>query len=768
MQVIGYADRLSVQPDERIEVMVSSYAPRYRADVVRLLHGDEKPIGPGFKSEPVESAIAGERPGRVQKIRRGSYVRVPHDGRLALDGALTLQLWVRPTTPGKPLQSLISGPGYGLSLHDGRLELSVGEDALRLDVPVALNTWYFAAATYDAASGAARLTLQPVDATALGLGGTADGTLATGGPSGAADGAGDVLIAGEQIEEDGEQIVGNLYNGKLDAPRVFSRALGEDELARLAAGEDPTAIDGLVAAWDFSRDITSSAVTDASSSALHGQAVNMPMRGATGWNWTGRETAWTHAQDEYGAIHFHDDDLDDARWDVDFAWDVPADLPSGVYAFHLQALDADLPADAPEAEREDYVPFFVRPRTGRPTARIAFLAPTFSYLAYGNEHVLAPEEVRAMMAQAGMVDIETFRYPAAPQDVYIVDNELLSLYDIHSDGSGVCYSSRMRPVLNMRPKYDMAGLNHGEGSPHQFGADLCIVDWLHEHDYAFDVITDEDLHHDGLELLKPYDVVITGSHCEYWSEEMMDAGEAYLDGGGRMMYLGGNGMYWVTQLDRENGHTVEIRRRGPSTRVWEPAPGESHLSTTGELGGLWRYRGRAPQRWLGVGFTAVGSDKGKPYERQPQSFDPRAAFIFEGVGDDELIGDFPNLINGYGAAGFEIDRVDPALGTPHHTLLLATATGFSDVYQAASDDILISDSAQGGTVSPFVRADMVFLEHPNGGAVFSTGSIQWAGGLGIDGYDNNVSRVTRNVLERFLSEEPFPEPTVNTEEAANA
>lgn len=34
----------------------------------------------------------------------------------------------------------------------------------------------------------------------------------------------------------------------------------------------------------------------------------------------------------------------------------------------------------------------------------------------------------------------------------------------------------------------------------------------------------------------------------------------------------------------ETGTSIEIRRRGPATRMWEPEPGEAHLSSTGELG----------------------------------------------------------------------------------------------------------------------------------------------------------------------------------------
>ena len=54
-----------------------------------------------------------------------------------------------------------------------------------------------------------------------------------------------------------------------------------------------------------------------------------------------------------------------------------------------------------------------------------------------------------------------------------------------------------------------------------------------------------------------------------------------------------------------------------------------------------------------------------------------------------------------------------------------------------------------------VRADMVFFEGPKGGAVFSTGSIAWATSLCHRNADNNVSRITENVLRRFLDGAPF-------------
>jgi N,N-dimethylformamidase len=107
----------------------------------------------------------------------------------------------------------------------------------------------------------------------------------------------------------------------------------------------------------------------------------------------------------------------------------------------------------------------------------------------------------------------------------------------------------------------------------------------------------------------------------------------------------------------------------------------------------------------------------------------------------------------------ELDRFDHRLGTPPHALLLATATGFSDSYQHVVEEVESSDSKQGGTISPFVRADMVYFECPKGGAVFSVGSITWCGSLSYNGYQNPVSRITHNVLRAFAHSERIETPT---------
>ena len=119
----------------------------------------------------------------------------------------------------------------------------------------------------------------------------------------------------------------------------------------------------------------------------------MPMRAVTGPGWTGREVDFRAAPDEYDAIHFHDDDLDDAGWATDFALEVAGDWPSGVYAAHLSAGDFD-----------DYVPFVVRPPAGGSANRVALLLPTLTYMAYANEHMMGDYVTRRSPAYVAATD----------------------------------------------------------------------------------------------------------------------------------------------------------------------------------------------------------------------------------------------------------------------------------------------------------------------------------------------------------------------------
>ena len=746
--LIGYADKLSVQPGRSIKFMVSAEDHgAYSAGLVRLISGDANPDGPGFKQASVDSAIDGEYPGRKQEIHAGSYIVVPHDAALENLGSFCLAAMIWPTTPGKVLQGLITKwcddtrAGFGLVIDEhASVALMLGDGEGRVEVhgagkPLGVRRWYFVAASYNAVSGRVRVDQRPLveypfsdDAASvetvanISVGGCPDVPLIV-----AAHGLG----SGSPSPE-----IGGHYNGKIDGPRLYGRALTEQEIDVLAGdfSGHPFAKDQ-VAAWDFSRDISSTTIHDNSSNQMHGEAINLPARAMTGHNWTGEVMDWRQAPEQYGAIHFHDDDLYDAGWEADFELVVPDKLMSGVYAVHLRA-----------GSHEDYIPFFVRPPKGTATAKAAFLVPTATYLAYANDHGTVDGR-NAQLLAGRLVEL-------TPENLVLNDRPEYgnSLYDAHLDGSGTCYSSRLRPILNMRPKFTWwCG---GIGSElWAFNSDTHITDWLEAIGHDYDVITDEDLHSEGVALLAPYRVILTGTHPEYYSTAMWDAMRDYLHGGGRMMYLGGNGFYWRIAFHEKLPGVIEVRRNENGIRAWAAAPGEYYQSFDGEYGGLWRNLGRPPQVLCGTGFVAQGFDVSSCFRRLPDSFDPRARFIFEGIGDDESIGDFGLL--GGGAAGLELDAVDPALGTPPHTLVVASSENHTDTYLLVPEELLQSMPNNSGTQNDRIRADMTFFETSNGGGVFSTGSIAWCGSLAHNDYDNNVSRITGNVLKRFLSDEPL-------------
>ena len=161
---------------------------------------------------------------------------------------------------------------------------------------------------------------------------------------------------------------------------------------------------------------------------------------------------------------------------------------SGVYALRLRA-----------GGFEDHTPFFVRARPGH-EATVALVLPTASYMAYANEHLAAA----GPMGQAIIGHTPALQ----PLDLLLMEHpELgLSMYELHADGSGVSFSSRRRPIVNMRPRHRFSFLGTW-----QFPSDLYLVDWLEHRGYDYNVLTDEDLHRDGVQALRPYRAVMTGN-----------------------------------------------------------------------------------------------------------------------------------------------------------------------------------------------------------------------------------------------------------------
>jgi hypothetical protein len=517
------------------------------------------------------------------------------------------------------------------------------------------------------------------------------------------------------------------FNGGLDSVR-------SDTVERNAANFN------LWAHYDFSVRIPTDTVFDKSVARRHGVLINAPTRAVKGHDWDRSKPDWTKVKYGYGAIHFHEDDLDDAAWETDFHLTVPEDAVSGAYTVLVKAVDRDA---------EDFITFFVRPKRRAADGsgpRAAMVLSTFTNLAYANEHMW-DESRESHMELAGGVRIHKnhhWRRMARRTDLG------LSLYDVHRDGSGTVFSTSKRPILNIRPGY----IDWAFHRPRKFSADLFMIAFLERQlgKGGYDILTDHDMHIGGVETIAPYDVVITGCHPEYPSLRLFDAYTAYAKRGGSIMYLGGNGFYWTSEMDVERSHRLEVRKGDQGCRSVTLPAGERIHSLTGMQGGLWRSRGRPPQVLFGIGSCACGSGPGVPYKPTTLGTTSSAiSWIWRGVTRDAA-GNLPLIgIEGFGgdASGDEIDRFDYDLGTPTNAILVASSTGRDNSFAVFNEEIMFPMVNTLGTTCDKVRSDMVYYETDAGGAVFSVGSINWYCSLAWEDFNNDVATVTWNVLEEF-------------------
>ena len=745
LPLTGYADRLSVRPGETIKFhTANATGASVAASLVRVICADPNPAGTGIKLESLPVATTQISVPTVQSLSRGSYAVVPASAPLQSLQSVTLVATIQPTSPagaGRTIMSMLDLKRGGIALaldRHNRVAVSIGTAGhpatggidlrqIETPTPLELHHWYRVWVSLDRDTDTVTVGAQslasghPIRAPLLT---TAKAMKAI--PVGGAA----LIIGGTYAGQDPYR-----FNGKIECPMVFDRALTTDDVVRAAAGE---AVAGLVAAWDFAQDIDTSRIIDTGRHGLHGKLVNSPTRAMRGSTWTGREQCYRHASDQYAAINFHDDDLDDCHWPVTHEFKVPDDFKSGAYALMLKAGD-----DA------DNIPFFVVPPKGIAKSKLAVLVSTFTYTIYGNH--ARPEWANDPVWRNAWIK-QAKDWQAYPHNPGAHAEYGLSTYNYHTDGSGIALASWHRPMLNLRigyitypyPDIRASGLRH-------YPADSHLLAWLDAKGHDCDLITDWELHHEGVELLERYTCVMTGTHPEYHTPEMLDALEAYRNHGGRFMYLGGNGFYWKIALDPEKSGQIEIRRAEGGIRAWAAEPGEYYNQFDGEYGGLWRRNGRPPQKLVGVGFTAQGNFVGSYYRIRPEArMDPHTSWMFDGI-TEETIGGFG--FSGHGAAGFELDRADRRLGTPSNARIVAQ----SENHPPEAPWVLVPEeqlthitTIPGESHKQLIRADMVIFSTPEKGAVFSTGSITFCGSLPYNNFDNSVSTLLGNVLTRFL------------------
>ena len=122
MKITGYADKFSVHPGDTIKFFVNCDGPaEYQAEIVKMIHGDTNPRGPGFIEESIKAECNGTYKGLKQEIYSGSYGFVVDKPQFCVE-SVTLQCWIWPTTPKthpEILEARRAGPGDEMARRQG-------------------------------------------------------------------------------------------------------------------------------------------------------------------------------------------------------------------------------------------------------------------------------------------------------------------------------------------------------------------------------------------------------------------------------------------------------------------------------------------------------------------------------------------------------------------------------------------------------------------------------------------------------------------------
>ena len=250
----------------------------------------------------------------------------------------------------------------------------------------------------------------------------------------------------------------------------------------------------------------------------------------------------------------------------------------------------------------------------------------------------------------------------------------------------------------------------GRSECHVLPAEWRLFGWLEREELAYDLYAETQLHFGQLSL-DDYRVLIISTHPEYWSKEMYYAVKSWVfERGGKLMYLGGNGLNCAVDFLDEATMKVRNTPYGGSSVDLAKIDKESRLDVYCE----------SEANLLGVRCTVTGIMTGAPYQALDTSH-----WIFDGTGlkDGDLFGETClHMRCSGGASGHETDKMSAS--SPDGCRLLAKGL----------------NPDEGG-------AEIVYHETASGGAVFSVGSISYPCSLPVD---ENISRITRNVAQRFL------------------
>lgn len=347
--------------------------------------------------------------------------------------------------------------------------------------------------------------------------------------------------------------------------------------------------------------------------------------------------------------------------------------------------------------KEFSFPWVVAP--SQPQAKIAVLASSNTWNAYNNfggrSNYINPGGLPPTPTVNARLDLDRYTESTSPWS--IPDSEFKPLaFERPELGNHIFDNS---PWSSNSIEDPVQGRIQAGQAPGEWR----LLGWLEQEGFEYDYYAEAQLD-GGILNLQAYRILILSVHPEYWTSNMFETLDKWVRGGGRLIYLGGNGLNCEVEI---NDGLMRCRSFDDSKDTLLGHDSRMHRTFRSEAG------------LLGVAFSDRGAMTAAPY----RVIDPNH-WVFAGTGlrKDELFGEksLHERVPG-GASGHETDKITPS--SPKNLVRLAQGTNPNN----------------GG-------ADMVHFGL-GAGEVFSVGSITWVACLFPD---KAIANITRNVLERFL------------------
>jgi hypothetical protein len=534
----------------------------------------------------------------------------------------------------------------------------------------------------------------------------------------------------------------DFLDGDLAMPAIYGRALSADEIKERFAqqGLVPARGEDVLGCWPLSEE-KGDRVADVSGNGRHGRIINHAtwMIGGPGFRAeVPRYGDYDPAKDPKRGhgLRFASDDLYDCRWEPTHRYRVPANAKSGIYVGRIRFELNGKP-------HLYHVTFIVRKPKCRPPAPILVLCATNTWKAYsGTPFGKNLAELKQVWGTNGIENS-----PGDPP--------AYCFYRGHAAGQGTCQLGFRMPWPVASPYVLYGGKTDYS---HLARADRFFHVWLEQSGYNFEVITDLDLHRDPT-LLRDYRVFVINGHSEYWSLPMYHGLEKYLAGGGNVICLSGNSLFWRVSYS-DDGSVLECRKvDAPGEQLPHERRGECWHSHDRQRGGLLRECGYPG--WKLVGLDTLGwNNQGEPRQFGPYLVEQPGHFLFNqpekvGVNTGDAIGQTSDSSLPR-ANGHEIDVRLSTLAalqeqpTPAGAVLPSDPPGMTRLANG-----IITWKIGGSAFDYFFRpvkpktdqgGELIYWERVEGGRVFNAGSIGAGWALLAD---PKFQTLLRNVLHHF-------------------